>query len=65
VALRERASTISEALRGPGSALPTLPLPGVVVERLTADALAGSLPSLFSSGLNVLLFQQGRRWCRR
>jgi methyl-accepting chemotaxis protein len=142
VALRERASTISETLRGLGSAIPTLTLPGVVVERLqaidarleeidasmtslaaagadglsrpdiaarvsqgagaaqeridtlaelvtdlgarmqetrerlaerdrritrllTAGALAGSILSLFIAGLNVLLFQQGRRWSRR
>jgi len=142
VALRERASTISETLRGLGSAIPTLTLPSVVLERLqaidtrleeidasmtslagagadglsrpdvaarvsegagaareridtlaelvtdlggrmqetrerlaerdrriarllTASALAGSILSLFIAGLNVLLFQQGRRWSRR
>jgi hypothetical protein len=140
--LRERASNIVEALRGLGRAIPTLTLPGVVVERLetidarleeidasmtslagagaaglsqpgvaarvaegagaaqeridtlaelvtdlggrmqeardrlaerdrriarllTAGALAGSILSLCIAGLNVLLFQQGRRWSRR
>jgi hypothetical protein len=32
---------------------------------LTAGAVAGTLLSLFLAGLNVLLFQQGRRWSRR
>jgi hypothetical protein len=32
---------------------------------LTAGAILGTLLSLFVAGLNVLLFQQGRRWSRR
>jgi hypothetical protein len=141
-ALRERASTVGDALQGLGKAIPTLTLPGVVVERLqaidarleeidaamtrlagagaaglsepgvaarvseaagaaqerldtigelvadfggrmaetrerlverdrriarllTVGAVAGSVVSLLVAGLNVLLFQQGRRWSRR
>jgi hypothetical protein len=36
-----------------------------VARRLTAGAAAASIVSLYFSGLNVLLFQQGRRWSRR
>ena len=32
---------------------------------LTVGAVAGTILSLFVAGLNVLLFQQGRRWSRR
>jgi hypothetical protein len=32
---------------------------------LTVGAVAGTILSLFAAGLNVLLFQQGRRWSRR
>jgi hypothetical protein len=32
---------------------------------LTAGAIVGTVFSLFVAGLNVLLFQQGRRWSRR
>jgi hypothetical protein len=32
---------------------------------VTVGAVAGTILSLFVAGLNVLLFQQGRRWSRR
>jgi methyl-accepting chemotaxis protein len=36
-----------------------------IARLLTAGALVGSILSLCVAGLNVLLFQQGRRWSRR
>ncbi len=36
-----------------------------IARRLTAGAAAVTIGSLYVSGLNVLLFKQGRRWSRR